>query len=104
MGLAKKTLAGCPQRAADAEDAVQSAFASFFQRASAEKFEVLSSRKALWKLLGVITVRKSRQLARRELAARRGGGRVADQGAVQPTSLCENQLEQLASRREQATR
>jgi RNA polymerase sigma factor (sigma-70 family) len=75
-GLARKALAGRPQRAADAEDAVQSAFASFCLRVRGGEFDV-RGRDDLWNLLGVITVRKARRQARREAAEKRGGGRVA---------------------------
>src|SRR3954462_14065354 len=54
--LARKTLAGRPQRVADADDAVQSAFASFCVRVRAGEFQV-RDRDDLWNLLGVITAR-----------------------------------------------
>lgn len=82
QGLARKTLAGRPQRAADADDAVQSAFASFFQRAREGQFAEVFSRDELWALLGVIAVRKARRQARDEAALKRGGGRVLDEGAL----------------------
>src|SRR5689334_4312344 len=66
LGLARKTLAGLPQRAADADDAVQSAFASFWQRAARGDFGDGLDRNELWKLLGTITLRKSLRQARRE--------------------------------------
>lgn len=80
--LARKALAGRPQRAADAEDAVLSAFATFFQRARDGAFGDDLNRDDLWALLGVIAVRKARRHARRESAAKRGGGRVLDEGAL----------------------
>jgi RNA polymerase sigma factor (sigma-70 family) len=81
-GLARKALLGRPQRAADAEDAAQSAFASFFHRARAGAFGDRLDRDDLWSLLGVIAVRKARKLARRESAAKRGGGHVLDEAAL----------------------
>lgn len=78
--LARKALAGKPQRAADAEDAVLSAFATFFQRARDGAFGDGLDRDDLWALLGVIAVRKARRQARRESAAKRGGGHVVDEG------------------------
>jgi DNA-directed RNA polymerase specialized sigma24 family protein len=80
--LARKALAGRPQRATDAEDAVQSAFASFFRRAREGAFGAGLDRGDLWSLLGVIAVRKARRQARREAAAKRGGGRVLDEAAL----------------------
>jgi DNA-directed RNA polymerase specialized sigma24 family protein len=81
VALARKTLAGRPQRVADADDAVQSAFASFCARVRGGEFHV-GDRADLWNLLGVITARKARRQARRELAERRGGGRVLGEAAL----------------------
>jgi DNA-directed RNA polymerase specialized sigma24 family protein len=80
-GLARKTLAGRPQKMADAEDAVQCAFASFFQHVRAGEFEI-ADRGDLWNLLGLITTRKARAQVRRELAEKRGGGRIVEEGAL----------------------
>ncbi len=82
LGLARKALLGRPQRAADAEDAVLSAFASFVQRAQHGAFGAGLDRDDLWSLLGVIAVRKARKQARRESAAKRGRGRVLDEAAL----------------------
>ena len=84
MGLARKTLAGRPQRMADAEDAVISAFASFFQQAEDGGLSANMRRSNLWKLLGVMTVRKARKQAVRERTQKRGAGQVA--GALKPVS------------------
>jgi DNA-directed RNA polymerase specialized sigma24 family protein len=81
VALARKTLAGHPQRVADADDAAQSAFASFCLRVRAGEFEV-QDRNDLWNLLGVITANKARMQARREAAARRVGGRVVGEDAL----------------------
>jgi DNA-directed RNA polymerase specialized sigma24 family protein len=81
VALARKTLAGRPQRVADADDAVQSAFASFCLRVRAGEYEV-RDRDDLWNLLGVITANKARMQARREAAEKRGGGRVLGEGAL----------------------
>jgi DNA-directed RNA polymerase specialized sigma24 family protein len=81
MGLARKTLSGRPQRAADADDAVQSAFASFCLRVQAGEYEV-GNRNDLWNLLGVITANKARMQIRREIAAKRGGGQVLGEDAL----------------------
>lgn len=81
VALARKTLAGQPQRFADCDDAVQSAFASFCLRVQAGEFEV-RDRNDLWNLLGVITTRKARSQVRREAAEKRGGGRVIGEGQL----------------------
>jgi RNA polymerase sigma factor (sigma-70 family) len=81
VGLARKTLAGKGQRVADAEDAVQSAFASFCIRAKAGEFQI-TDRSDLWNLMGVITANKARMQVRRESAGKRGGGRVVGEAAL----------------------
>jgi RNA polymerase sigma factor (sigma-70 family) len=81
VALARQALAGRPQRAADADDAAQSAFASFCLRVKAGEFRV-QDRGELWNLLGVITARKARKQLRRERAEKRGGGRVLGEGAL----------------------
>jgi DNA-directed RNA polymerase specialized sigma24 family protein len=81
VALARKTLAGRPQRVADADDAAQSAFASFCLRVRAGEFAI-RDRNDLWNLLGVITVNKARIQTRRELAKKRGGGRVVGEDAM----------------------
>lgn len=81
VALARRTLAGRPQRVADADDAAQSAFASFCLRVRRGEFEV-RGRDDLWNLLGVITVNKARMQARREAAEKRGGGRVVGEAAL----------------------
>lgn len=81
VALARKALAGRPQRVADADDAAQSAFASFRLRARAGEFAI-GDRNDLWKLLGVITVNKARIQTRREAAEKRGGGRVVGEDAL----------------------
>lgn len=81
VALARQALAGRPQRAADADDAAQSAFASFCLRVKTGEFSV-QDRGELWNLLGVITVHKARKQVRREAAQKRGGGRVIGEGAL----------------------
>ena len=76
LGLAHRALAGRPQRLADADDAVQSAFISFFEQVRDGRLGDGLDRDDLWNLLGLFTVRKSRKQARRERAGKRGGGRV----------------------------
>lgn len=81
--LARHTLAGRRGGATDADDAVQSAFVSFWNRAREGGFASGLGRDDLWNLLGVITVRKARRHQRRELAAKRGGGKVVGEGDLQ---------------------
>jgi hypothetical protein len=77
LGLAWRTLARWPRsRAADEDDAVQSAFASFFLRVQQGAFDGARDRGDLWNLLAAFTVRKSMKQARRETTAKWGGGQV----------------------------
>ena len=76
VGLARKRLAGSPRRAADEEDAALSAFESLCRAAEGGRFPRLLDRDDLWHLLVVITTRKAANLAKREAARKRGGGRV----------------------------
>jgi DNA-directed RNA polymerase specialized sigma24 family protein len=82
MALARKTLAGRPQRVADADDAVQSAFVSFYRRVERGEFGEALDRDDLWNLLGVITVRKSVKQAQRQATLKRGGGKVLGEDAL----------------------
>jgi RNA polymerase sigma factor (sigma-70 family) len=79
LALARKTLAGRRPRGADPEDAVQSAFVSFWQRAERGQFVGAMDRNQLWNLLGLITVRKSLKQLQRERTRKRGGGRVVSE-------------------------
>ncbi len=81
VALARITLAGRPQRDADADDAAQSAFASFCLRVRAGEYEV-GNREDLWNLLSAMTANKARMQARRESAAKRGGGHVVGETAL----------------------
>lgn len=82
LGLARKTLGHRPGGMADAEDAVQSAFVSFWQRTERGEFEGELNRDNLWSLLGVITSRKAMKQSRRERAQKRGGGKVLNETAL----------------------
>lgn len=82
LGLARKTLGTRGQAGFDADDVVQSAFFSFWQRAAAGQFADDMDRDDLWNLLGVITVRKARKKVRDGLAAKRGGGKVFVEASV----------------------
>jgi RNA polymerase sigma factor (sigma-70 family) len=76
LGLAKKVLKQRPLPVLDAEDAAQSAFASFWRRAERGDFSREMDRNDLWRVLATITVRKARRNMARELAEKRGGGRL----------------------------
>jgi DNA-directed RNA polymerase specialized sigma24 family protein len=79
--LARARLNGVPCRAADEEDVALSAFASFVRGAEAGRFPQLADSTGLWKLLVVITARKAADLKARQMAQRRGGGKVRGDSA-----------------------
>lgn len=94
--LARKTLAGHPQRASDADDAVQSAFAVFCTRVRDGEFAI-QDRDDLWNLLGLITKRKALAQVRRERTEKRGGGKTLGEGALQKPDGSPLPLDQAAS-------
>jgi len=66
VALARERLRGTARRAADEEDVALCAFDSFYRRAERGQFPKLEGRDDLWRLLFVLTVRKSIDLTRRE--------------------------------------
>lgn len=84
LGLARQTLGHRAGPMVDAEDAVQSAFVSFWRSTERGDFGTELRRDDLWNLLGVVTVRKALKLARRERAQKRGGGRVQNEADLPP--------------------
>ena len=68
--LADRRVAGTLKRRFDAEDAVQSAFRTFFRRAANGQYQVDHSGE-IWNLLLKITLNKIRHKAERENAAKR---------------------------------
>jgi hypothetical protein len=60
----------------DEQDAALSAFDSFCQGVRRNAYPRLDDRDDLWRLLVVLTTRKVSDLARTEMAAKRGGGKV----------------------------
>ncbi len=74
-GLARRILNGSDVPVS-AEDAVQDAFLSFFQAVERGDYDETVRRDDLWRILSVITVHAARKIRTRELAQKRGGGRV----------------------------
>lgn len=74
---ARRRLAGRAAEA-DGEDVALSAFDSFCRDAAAGRYPRLDDRDDLWRVLLHLTGQKAIDLARREAAAKRGGGRAAD--------------------------
>lgn len=82
LGLARKVLKSRVTSFTDEQDAVQSAFRSFWQRAARGDFGENLDRDGLWRLLGNITLRKALRHQERETAQKRGGGRVVCESAL----------------------
>ena len=76
MRVAKDKLRRVPLRAADEEDVAISAFHSFYQGVAAGRIPKLDDRHDLWNVLLTITIRKCYAHIKRQLAAKRGGGRT----------------------------
>ena len=81
-GLARKTLGDCRIGMADEDDAVQSAFASFWNRAQRGDFAGDLHRDNLWNLLATITVRKAQKQLVRERTGKRGSGMVVRESSL----------------------
>src|SRR5580693_2555680 len=85
VALARDRLRGTPRRAADEEDVALAAFDSFYRRAERGQFPQLARRDDLWRLLFVLTLRKSIDLTRREARQPGRGSRgpsLSEQGAL----------------------
>jgi DNA-directed RNA polymerase specialized sigma24 family protein len=80
--LARKKLQGKPRSLGDEEDVALSAFKSFWEGAHRGKFPQLHDRTDLWSLLVAITAHKAADLADREFADKRGGGKVRGDSAL----------------------
>ena len=90
VALACRTLGNLPRRAADEEDAVLSAFATFFRRAREGQFPRLQDRGDLWQVLVTITERKALNQVRDEKRQKRGSGAVrGDSAFLAPASLAD---------------
>lgn len=82
LGLARKVLSKHRLAVLDAEDVAQSAFASLWRRTERGDFSEHLNHNELWRILATITVRKARRNIAREMAAKRGGGRVQNETAI----------------------
>lgn len=81
-GLAEPTLAGRRIGIADAGDAVQSTWISFWKRLDKGRLPAQLKREDFWNLLGLIVVRKVRRQLRRERTAKRGCGQVVRESVL----------------------
>jgi hypothetical protein len=80
--VARRYLKAAPQRMADDEDVVVTAFNSFFQGIKDNRFNRLNSREDLWQILVMLTSRHAISQAIAENCQKRGGGTVRTESAV----------------------
>ena len=93
VALARMKLGDAPRGAEDEEDVAVSALRSFYSGLAAGRFPQLGDRHNLWALLAKITACKAINQRHRQLAKKRGGGRVLSEGQIaQPSSMNERQL------------
>ena len=81
--LAQRQLQGYRGRVADEEDVALSVFDSLCKGAMAGRFDRLSDRDDLWRLLVVMTCHKSNSLQRWNARQKRGGGNVRGESAFE---------------------
>jgi DNA-directed RNA polymerase specialized sigma24 family protein len=79
--LARRKLGVVPRRAADEDDVAAEVFADFLQGVQERRFERLKDRNDLWQILAMLTERNAIGFVRREMAAKRGRGRVHGESA-----------------------
>lgn len=93
VALARMKLGDAPRGAEDEEDVAVSALRSFYSGVAGGRFPKLEDRSNLWALLAKITACKAINQRNRQLAKKRGGGRVLSETQLaQPSSMNERQL------------
>jgi DNA-directed RNA polymerase specialized sigma24 family protein len=80
--FARTRLLNTSRAVEDEEDVALSAFDSFLTAAAGGRFPKLEDRNDLWRLLVTITARKAADLAERQQAQKRGGGRVVGESIL----------------------
>lgn len=76
VGVARRKLGGTPRRIADEEDVALNAFSALCAGAAEGRFEQLTDRDDLWRLMVAITAKEAVTQMRREGRSKRGGGQV----------------------------
>jgi RNA polymerase sigma factor (sigma-70 family) len=84
--LARRRLKDAPKQVADEEDVAASVFHSLCRGAAAGRFENVKNRDDLWWLLLAITKQKVVDHVRREMAQKRGGGRIQSESGLSRNS------------------
>jgi len=82
LGVARKRLENAPRRVADEEDAVVSAFRTFFLRLRQGSFAKVDDRDDLWRVLVTLASRKAAKQAATLRRQKRGGARVRGESAL----------------------
>lgn len=80
--VASRKLGSAPRRIADEEDVAVSVFNTLCEGAAAGRFDQLSDRDDLWKLLTAIAGMKAVDQIRRQTAKKRGGEKVRGESIV----------------------
>jgi DNA-directed RNA polymerase specialized sigma24 family protein len=88
--LARKNLRAAFRRVADEEDVVVSVLDGLCRGAQQGRFPLLSDRDDLWRLLVVLTARKSANQIKHERRLKRGGGKVRGESALDRVNLGED--------------
>jgi RNA polymerase sigma factor (sigma-70 family) len=81
--LARKKIPERLRRIADEEDVAQAALKSFFSGVKKARFLKLDDATDLWQILVMLTERKANDQIRRQVAKKRGGGRVRGESAFE---------------------
>ena len=84
VDLARRRLGNTPRRAADEEDVALSVFNRLFTGISGGQFPDLSDRDSLWRLLVVMTSRRSIDQIQHDRRQKRGAGLVGGDSALLP--------------------
>ncbi len=82
VAIAQRSLNHLAYRHADAEDAAQSAFISFWRKLALGSQAMNLDRNSMWNLLATITIRKTNRQLRREGAQKRGSGDVRNESSL----------------------
>jgi DNA-directed RNA polymerase specialized sigma24 family protein len=87
VDLARAKLRGSERRMADEEDVALSVFDSFCRGMEQGRFPNLEGRDNLWKVLVMLTARKSLRLIQYERRQKRGGGHVVARADLPPPDV-----------------
>lgn len=84
--LCRKRLPDFARRVGDEEDVVIEVMENLYRGAQEGRFPELQDRDDLWRLMVVVTARKTASYLRKEQALKRGGGRVCGESAIDSAS------------------